>query len=187
MNRIILGAVGALLLAAVGLFWWQGRAQLEKGAPPPDISASRAASGPVELPTAGAHGRGPGLPGAGKATQTTEQKRFNRFDKNHDGRITRNEMLSTRVAAFKKLDVNHDNLLTFEEWAVKTANRFKEVDRNGDGIITRDELDAYYAAQDAKKAERAKERAGRCACAPDGPAGKARATGKPPADDDEDQ
>ena len=35
MNRVVLGAVSALLLAAAGLFWWQGRAEVEQGAPPP--------------------------------------------------------------------------------------------------------------------------------------------------------
>ena len=152
MNRTLLGALGALLLAAAGLFWWQGRAETERGAPPPDIGAEQQAVDP-DLPEAGAHGRGAGLPEAAKAQkskQSTEQRRYNRYDKNHDGRITRNEMLSTRVAAFKKLDTNHDNLLSFEEWAVKTSNRFKEIDRNGDGVISSAELAAYYAAKDAK-------------------------------------
>jgi hypothetical protein len=73
-------------------------------------------------------------------------------------------MLSTRVKAFQKLDLNHDNLLSFEEWAVKTSNRFKEIDRNGDGILSRAELNAYYAAQDAQKAERSRAKSAQCAC-----------------------
>jgi hypothetical protein len=32
MNRIAVGAVSALLLASAGFFWWQGRAELERGA-----------------------------------------------------------------------------------------------------------------------------------------------------------
>ena len=39
MNRIVLGALIALALTGLGLFWWQGRAATERGAPPPDISA----------------------------------------------------------------------------------------------------------------------------------------------------
>ena len=35
MNRIALGALGALALAGLGLFWLQGRAEVERGAPPP--------------------------------------------------------------------------------------------------------------------------------------------------------
>ena len=44
MNRTVLGAVGALLLAAAGLFWWQGRAAVE--APWADLSG--------DIPGAGA-------------------------------------------------------------------------------------------------------------------------------------
>jgi hypothetical protein len=36
MNRLILGAVLALAMVGVGLFWLQGRAQVERAAPPPD-------------------------------------------------------------------------------------------------------------------------------------------------------
>jgi hypothetical protein len=166
MNRIALGAVSALVLASAGFFWWQGRAELERGAPPPDLSGSQAGA-PIDLPSADAHGRGPGLPSdktKKKPKQTPEERRFNRFDRNRDGQITRVEMLSTRVKAFQKLDTNHDNLLTFEEWAVKTSERFRLLDRDGDGIVSRDELNAFYAAQEAAKAQRAQARAAQCSC-----------------------
>ncbi len=160
MNRMVLGAVTALLLAAGGVFWWQGRAALERGAPPPELTGQGANDGEIELPTADPHGKGAALPGGGKRLMSKEEKRFNRYDRNKDGQIIRNEMLSTRVNGFKKLDSNHDNLLSFEEWAVKTANRFKEVDKNGDTIVSRAELDAYMLAKDNKP-----KRAG-CACGP---------------------
>lgn len=182
MNRVVLGAVSALLLAGAGFFWWQGRASLERGAPPPDLAAQ--ATGDITLPEADPHGKGAALPNAVKKLMSKEEKRFNRYDRNRDGTINRNEMLSTRVKAFQKLDQNRDNLLSFEEWAVKTANRFKEVDRNGDGIISRDELNAYYAVQDAKKAERAAQKAADCACAK-APAAKGKRPAAAP-DDDED-
>ena len=152
MNRIIVGAVAALLLVAAGIFWWQGRAEVERGAPPPDISANGASGdGSILLPSADPnHGRGAGLPGGGRTKETEEQKRFNRYDRNRDGKISRNEMLSTRVKAFQKLDTNHDNLLSFEEWAVKTSDRFAEMDRNGDGVVTREEFDAWLAAHPKK-------------------------------------
>lgn len=170
MNRIAVGAVSALLLASAGFFWWQGRAEVERGAPPPDLSGS--AQSEIALPDGAPSGRGPALPSdktKKKPRQTPEERRFNRFDRNRDGRISRVEMLSTRVKAFQKLDTNHDNLLTFEEWAVKTSDRFKMIDKDGDGIISRDELNAYYAAQEAAKEARAKARAVQCSCstAPD--------------------
>jgi hypothetical protein len=177
MNRLVLGAVATLLLLAAGLFWLQGRAELERGAPPPDLSApAKPGDAPIVLPSADADGRrGPGLPGSARAQQSKEDRRFNRFDRNRDGRIDRTEMLSTRVKAFQKLDLDHNNLLTFEEWAVKTSNSFKEVDRNGDGVVSRAELDGYYAAKEAKPKHE------RCACGKPAPAGKG--AGKPPADD----
>ncbi|MBS0255071.1 MAG: EF-hand domain-containing protein [Proteobacteria bacterium] len=183
MNRTLLGAVAALVLAAAGLFWWQGRAELERGAPPPDLGAGGPrAEAPIDLPSADPnHARGAGLPSARTSKQSKEERRFNRYDRNRDGRITRVEMLSTRVKAFQKLDTNHDNLLSFEEWAVKTSNRFREVDRNGDGIISRDELNAYYAAKDAKAAERK----ARCQCSPS-PALGANRRGSPPPDESDD-
>jgi len=168
MSRIVIGAVGALALMGAGFFWWQGRASLERAAPLP-IVAGPPADSAIDLPEADAHGRGPALPNAVKKVASKEEKRFNRYDRNRDGTINRNEMLSTRVKAFQKLDMNHDNLLSFEEWAVKTANRFKEIDRNGDGILSRAELNSHYAAQDAKKAERDKLKVEQCACGKPGP------------------
>ena len=70
MNRILLGALAALLLASAGVFWWQGRAATERGAPPPAalpeqmraVAALLTASGrPLALETVEAAftGRGP--------------------------------------------------------------------------------------------------------------------------------
>ncbi len=137
MNRMVLGAVAALLLVAAGLFWWQGRAATETGAPPPDLAEEVAAPG--ALPSADIRGqRGPAPPEATEFSR--EQRRFGRIDRDFDGRITRNEMLSIRTRDFRKLDVDGNNLLTFEEWAVRTANRFKAADRNGDVILSREEF-----------------------------------------------
>ena len=159
MNRMVLGALAALMLAAAGFFWYQGRAELQRGAPLPDLSATGQPEVPITLPSAGAHGQGAALPSAMQSAQSKQDRRFARYDKNKDGRVTRTEVLATRVKAFQKLDTNHDNLLSFEEWAVKTSNRFTEMDANGDGIVTRAEFDAFTAAQDKKKKARAK-----CAC-----------------------
>lgn len=129
MNRILLGALSALLLMAGGVFWWQGRAETEIGTPPPNPEKVKIA--PDALPQADVAGlQGPKPPEATELTR--EQKRFGRYDYNRDGRITRNEMMASRTAAFRKLDVDGNNLLTFEEWAVGTANKFKSADANGD-------------------------------------------------------
>lgn len=137
MNRIILGAVGGLLLAAAGVFWWQGRAETERGAALPAALPAPAAA--EAIPTADGAGLvGPAPPELSEVTR--EQRRFDRLDRNRDGRITRVEMLLPRVAAFRKLDVDRNNLLSFEEWAVATSDRFRGADRDGDQSLTRGEF-----------------------------------------------
>jgi hypothetical protein len=161
MNRMVLGAFAALLMVAAGLFWWQGRAELARAVPPPDISGNPqdgtgplAGATPIELPSANPNAHGSRLPRAARTSVSKEQARFNRYDRNRDGQISRDEMLGTRVKAFQKLDTNHDNMLSFEEWAVKTSDRFKEIDTNHDGVITPVELAAYEVGVEAKKKHR---------------------------------
>ena len=134
MNRIFLGALAALVLVGVGVFWWQGQAQIEAQAPPsPEDLATAPPS--TSLPKADVSGlTGPKPPEAYELTR--EERRFYRYDRNRDGKITRDEMLSTRTDEFKKLDTDGNNLLTFDEWAVTTADRFDSADANHDGILT---------------------------------------------------
>lgn len=134
MNRIVLGAIAALALVGVGLFWWQGQARIEAQAPPSPEALAKAPPS-TALPEADVSGlTGPKPPEAYELTR--EQRRFYRYDRNRDGKITRTEMLSTRTDAFKRLDADGNNLLTFDEWAVSTANRFDDADANHDGILT---------------------------------------------------
>lgn len=136
MNRIVLGAFVALVLVAVGLFWLQGRAEVEEGAPPPEPLA---AASPDVLPSADVAGiRGAAPPEATDLTR--EQRRFFRYDRNRDLKISRNEMLSSRTGAFRTLDKDGNNLITFEEFAVTTADRFGGADKNGDGWLSPEEF-----------------------------------------------
>ena len=135
MNRIVLGAFAALALLGIGLFWLQGRAAVERGAPPP----VPAATPPEGLPSADVSGlQGPAPPEASELSR--EERRFFRYDRNRDQRVSRNEMLSTRTDAFRDLDVDGNNLLTFEEWAVATAQRFDQADADRDGDLTQKEF-----------------------------------------------
>ena len=135
MTRIVLGAFGALVLVAVGLFWWQGRAEVEQGAPPPAAPTAT----PTGIPSADVAGlEGPAPPEATELSR--EQRRFFRYDRDRDLRITRNEMLSTRTDAFRDLDADGNNLLTFEEWAVTTARRFDQADADGDRELSAKEF-----------------------------------------------
>lgn len=153
MNRLILGAVSALVLVGVGIFWWQGRAAVEEGAPPPmpEPTVSPEGEGLPEADVAGMSG-----PAPPEATELTrEQRRFFRYDRNRDLKITRREMLSTRTDAFRKLDKDGNNLLTFEEWAVATATRFDNADANRDQELTQAEFATTAPKRSPKK---------RCSC-----------------------
>lgn len=146
MNRLLLGAFGAMVLLGIGLFWLQGRAQVEEGAPPPAPPAA-AAPDPEALPTAFAtDARGVAPPEVDELTR--DQSRYFRLDRNRDGRVTRNEMMSTRTSAFRRLDTDGNNLLTFEEWAIATSERFAEMDTDGDGNANLQEVSAYYRRQE---------------------------------------
>lgn len=139
MNRILLGALSALLLVAAGVFWWQGRAETERGVPPPELALDTEGPDPNALPSADISGlKGPEPPEADELTR--EQRRFARYDRDSDGRITRNEMMSTRTRSFRALDKDGNNLLTFEEWAAATADRFDEADANGDLWLSPEEF-----------------------------------------------
>lgn len=152
MNRIVLGALVALALAGLGLFWWQGRAAIERGAPPP-----QPVLGETPLPEVPPNDPGDAVgPAPPKATELTkEQRRFFRYDRNRDWRITRTEMLSSRTDAFRKLDKDGNNLLDFEEWAVATVDKFEGADADGDNQLTPAEF-----ATTAPKPTKAR----RCAC-----------------------
>ncbi|PZT87587.1 MAG: hypothetical protein DI637_09155 [Citromicrobium sp.] len=141
MKGAVTGGIVTLMAAGVGLFWYQGRAEVESAAPPPDptLLASETPS-PDVLPIADPGDmRGPAPPEATELTK--EQSRFFRYDRNRDWRITRSEMLSTRSAAFRKLDQDGNNLLDFEEWAVTTVEKFEGADANSDRELSPKEFE----------------------------------------------
>ena len=155
MNRIVLGALGALLLVAAGIFWWQGRAANDQAPPAPHLALPKPKAGASAepLPEADAGDAvGADLPEVPE--ETKEQKRFDRMDRNHDGKISLPEMLASRARAFRKLDVDGNNLLTFDEWAVGPINTFKAADKGGKGYLTRDDF----------ATTRAKPRKPKCQC-----------------------
>lgn len=140
MLRGLLGALAALLLAAAGVFWWQGHAAsgFDAAVPAPPSTAADELE-PEDLPSADVEG----LMGAAPPEATAigkETRRFNLLDKDRDNRISRTEMLSTRAKAFRKLDKDGNNLLTFEEWAHATVDKFAAADANADLFLTREEF-----------------------------------------------
>lgn len=147
MWRYAVGGVAALLMVAAGWMLFHGDAAREAILPPPpDRQAVR------ELP------RDDALPGVPEATERTrEQKRFDRYDKDRDGKVTREEYLASRRKAFARLDTNGDGKLSFDEWAIKTTTRFGDADRDRSGTLDR----AEFATTAPKR--RAKPK---CVCGP---------------------
>jgi hypothetical protein len=134
MKRSLMGAAAAILMLLGGFFLWQGYSTT------PDPVAD-ALPPPEALPVAAEEGIGappPEVPTARAATR--EERRFQRYDRNRDGTITRVEMLSTRTNAFKRLDTDGNNLLSFEEWAHATGDRFAEADGDRSGGLSATEF-----------------------------------------------
>ena len=71
---------------------------------------------------------------------TREQRRFQRYDKDRDGAVTRDEYLVARRKAYTKLDVDGDGRLSFDEWAVKATTKFADADRDKSGAMTAPEF-----------------------------------------------
>jgi hypothetical protein len=177
MNRILLGALAALMFVAAGVFWWQGRAATERGAPPPEVNLAGTTRAD-QLPTADGRGmRGAPPPEAEEVTR--EQRRFDRFDRNRDSYISRNEMMSSRTAAFRALDTDGNNLLSFEEWAVHTSRRFHAADKDGDQRLTRAEFATTRPKPKSKPDARQP-----CRCPPERKA-QSRPTPAPVSDDED--
>jgi EF hand domain-containing protein len=136
-----------LLLAVAGMFLFRGSAGVRPAlaaAPPPPAAATAAEDAPLpdEAPSATA--------------KTREQKRFDRYDKDRNEAITRDEYLLSRRKAFAKLDLDRDGKLGFEEWAAKTTVKFAAADKDKSGSMSRAEF-----LTTAPKRNKAKPK---CAC-----------------------
>ena len=144
MWRHFVGAGAALLLVVAGMFLFRGSAAPNPLVPPPPAAAAEAPEEalPDEAPSASA--------------KTREQKRFDRYDKDRNDAITRDEYLLSRRKAFAKLDANGDGKLGFDEWAGKTVSKFAGADKDKSGTLTRAE---FLATAPKRKPAKPK-----CAC-----------------------
>ena len=121
MWRYLAGGAGALLLAGGGLILWQS------------LGASPPIAPPVPIETAGA---APLAEPPAATEQTREEKRFQRYDKDRNGQVSREEFLASRRKAYAKLDTNGDGRLSFEEWSIKTTDRFAKADGDKSATLT---------------------------------------------------
>lgn len=123
MWRYLVGGLAALLLAGAGMMLFRGTAREPVLPAMPQSLMQDEAGG--DLPDT--------APEA--SPKTREQKRFNRYDKDRDARITRDEYLANRRKAFAKLDTNGDGRLSFDEWGVKAAQKFATADADKSGAM----------------------------------------------------
>ena len=62
--------------------------------------------------------------------ESREQRRFARYDKNEDGKVSREEYLAARRRNYDRLDTNHDGKLDFDEYAAKAIVKFNDADKD---------------------------------------------------------
>lgn len=127
MIRFLAGAAACFLLMTGAFLLWQGHAQqgpLLPAAPAQAAATTLASFTPAKLQAPEA------------SPKSREEKRFSRADKNKDGKIEEEELLSARRKAFAKLDTNNNGALSFDEWAVKTIGKFQGADKDRSGFLT---------------------------------------------------
>lgn len=130
MWRYFVGVGAALVLGVAGLFLLRGSAaspvKLPAAPAAPAVAVAAEGTLPEEAPRASA--------------KTREQKRFDRYDKDRNDAVTRDEYLLSRRKAYAKLDANHDGRLDFDEWAAKTTTKFAGADADKSGALSRTEF-----------------------------------------------
>ncbi len=126
MWRYLAGGVAALLMVGAVMLFLNKRARSDSVLPALSTAAALAAQADAPLPDT--------VPEASEKTR--EQKRFDRYDKDRDGKVTREEYLQARRKAFAKLDRNGDGVLQFDEWAVKAETKFAAADGDKSSTLT---------------------------------------------------
>lgn len=122
MWRYLTGAAAGVLLAGGGIMLWHG---LDSGPTLPAAAPALQAAQPTPLEEPPA-----------ATVKTREEKRFGRYDKDKDGKVSREEFLTSRRKAYAKLDRNGDGRLSFDEWSIKTTDRFAKADADRSAALT---------------------------------------------------
>jgi hypothetical protein len=81
---------------------------------------------------------------------TAEQRRMNRYDKDDDGSVSREEYLLSRRKAFAKLDTDGNGALSFDEYAAKTIDKFNKADADNNSRLS----GAEFASTAQKRAQK---------------------------------
>ena len=148
MWRFLVGGVAALLMVGAVLLFMGKRARSDSVLPAFSTETAPAAQATDPLPAT--------VPEASEKTR--EQKRFDRYDKDRDGKVTRDEYLLARHKAFAKLDTNGDGKLSFDEWAAKAETKFAAADADKSGTLTAAEFATTAVKRKAPRKVRCPER-----------------------------
>lgn len=135
VRRALALGVALLALVAAGFVWTRDRPVAMATLPPPPAATADADDAETPEPRIGLI-----APRSDVTPAQREARRFGRYDKDHDNRVSRDEYLANRRKAFAKLDRNGDGKLSFDEYTVKTVEKFTRADRNGDGALAATEF-----------------------------------------------
>jgi hypothetical protein len=127
MLRFFAGAASSFLLMTGAFLMWQSRAEENPGLPDPP---------PARAFSASMLSKGERLQAPEASPKSREERRFSRADRNDDGKIEAEELLSPRRKAFAKLDKNGNGILSFEEWAHTTIDKFTGADKDRSRFLT---------------------------------------------------
>lgn len=144
MWRYLVGGLAALALAGAGIVLFNRSGRSVAALPSAPLALAQTADGGAALPDT--------VPEA--SAKTREQKRFDRYDKDRNGSVTREEYLMARHKAFAKLDTNHDGTLSFDEWALKAETKFALADKDKTGALTSAEFATTAVKRKAPRVRR---------------------------------
>ena len=152
MRRALALGVALLALVAAGFLWTRDRPVALAAPPPPPVAEDSDSDSDAPEPAARLI-----APRSNITPAEREGRRFARYDKDDDARISRNEYLANRKKAFARQDRNGDGRLDFDEYAASSAEKFSRADRDGDGALGAREFATTAARRKAKPA---------CVCLP---------------------
>lgn len=123
MRRFLALGIALFALIAAGFVWTRDTPVAVATEAPPPPPASDDEEPELEAPVSSV------------TPEQREARRFGRYDKDRDARITRDEYLVNRKKAFARLDLNGDGRLGFDEYNAATMKKFGKADRDGDGVL----------------------------------------------------
>jgi hypothetical protein len=140
MRRFIALAVALVALIGAGALWTRDRPVAEAVPAPPPPEADPEDEAPLVAPASNV------------TAADREARRFGRYDKDRDAKVSRDEYLASRRKAFARLDGNGNGTLDFDEYATATLKKFGKADRDADGSLDAGEFASTAARRRAPPA-----------------------------------